>query len=72
MHGDRKQEPSLSELLEDPLVLLLMARDGVTRHDIVALMTDMRIRSLDDIERYDFPSSRPKSVISESSSASNH
>jgi hypothetical protein len=33
-------EPTLHELLEEPIVRLLMASDGVSRRDIVALRTD--------------------------------
>ena len=44
MRGDRNKEPSLNELLDDPLVILLMTRDGVTRSEIEAIMADMQLR----------------------------
>jgi len=31
------EEPTLSELLKEPIILALMASDGVTRHDILEL-----------------------------------
>lgn len=46
--GSCNREPVLSELLEDPIVLLLMRRDGVTPSEVEALMADMPIRSIND------------------------
>jgi hypothetical protein len=31
------EEPSLAEVLKEPIILALMASDGVTRRDILAL-----------------------------------
>jgi hypothetical protein len=31
-------EPSLDELLSDPVIITLMERDGVTRHDVEAII----------------------------------
>ena len=45
MHACNK-ELSLSDLLEDPLVLLLMRRDGVTRSKVEELMAKMQIHLL--------------------------
>ena len=36
-------EPSLQELLSDPVVIILMQRDGVTRHDIEMAMDRARL-----------------------------
>ena len=38
------KEPRLSELPEDPIVLLLMARDGFKRSEVEALLEDLPIR----------------------------
>jgi hypothetical protein len=38
------KELSLSDLLEDPLVLLLMRRDGVTRSKVEELMANIQIQ----------------------------
>jgi len=35
-------EPSLSEVLDDPSIRLLMVRDGVTRGDLELLFRSMR------------------------------
>lgn len=35
-------EPSLNEMLDDPVVQVVMARDGVKRREIVALMGRMQ------------------------------
>ena len=35
-------EPTLSEVLDDPSIRLLMARDGVTRGDLELLIQSMR------------------------------
>lgn len=32
------KQPSLDEMLDDPMMQLLMQRDGVTREEVVALM----------------------------------
>lgn len=49
------KEPTLSELLEDPLIILLMTRDGVARSDIETLMAAMQDRSIDHNQRSEFP-----------------
>jgi hypothetical protein len=36
--GRELSEPSLDEMLDDPVVQIVMARDGVKRREIVALM----------------------------------
>ena len=42
--GTCNKEPLLSELLEDPIVLLLMTRDGVKRCEVEALIEDLPTR----------------------------
>ncbi len=42
--GTCNKEPLLSDLLEDPIVLVLMAQDGVTRSEVEALIEDLPIR----------------------------
>jgi len=37
-------EPSLKEMLDDPLIQFVMKRDGVTRADIETLIGSMRAR----------------------------
>jgi hypothetical protein len=37
-------EPALGELLDDPIVALLMARDGVTRSEVERLMDECALR----------------------------
>ena len=37
------QEPTLGEMLDDPIVGLLMARDGVTRPDVENVMGNVTI-----------------------------
>ncbi|CAK0754413.1 hypothetical protein CCP1ISM_5770002 [Azospirillaceae bacterium] len=34
----------VDDLLDDPIGQLIMTRDGVTREDVLAVMTDMRSR----------------------------
>lgn len=36
-------EPSLQELLSDPVIMILMQRDGVTRHDIETAIDRARL-----------------------------
>ena len=38
------EEPSLAEILREPIVLALMASDGVTRRDIMALAPGGEVR----------------------------
>ncbi|MGF1623996.1 MAG: hypothetical protein ACFCVH_03860 [Alphaproteobacteria bacterium] len=38
------QQPTLREMLDDPLVIALMDRDRVTRHEVEALMRGLRTR----------------------------
>ena len=42
--GTCNDEPVLGDLLRDPIVALLMARDGVTRDDVKNLMDALPIR----------------------------
>lgn len=42
--GSCNDEPVLGDLLRDPIVALLMARDGVTRGDVETLMDALPIR----------------------------
>jgi len=41
-------EPTLEELLDDPIMGLLMERDGVSVRELTDLMTDVRRRMLVD------------------------
>jgi hypothetical protein len=41
-------EPSLNEMLDDPVVQVVMARDGVKRREIVALMGRMQTQRGDN------------------------
>ena len=41
------EEPSIDEVLEDPIVHLLMARDGVRMTTLVLLICETRQRLLD-------------------------
>ena len=38
-------EPTLSELLSDPIFIVLMERDGLTRRDVETLIKKIRQRS---------------------------
>jgi len=38
------EEPALGDLLDDPIVALLMARDGVTRGEVERLMDECALR----------------------------
>jgi hypothetical protein len=40
LHG----EPTIQELLDDPVIEAVMARDGVARADLVLLIDDVRVR----------------------------
>lgn len=42
-------EPSLNEMLDDPVVQVVMARDGVKRREIVALMGRMQTQRDDSL-----------------------
>jgi hypothetical protein len=42
-------EPTIGELLDDPVIEAMMARDGVARADLVHLMDEVRCR----LERQD-------------------
>lgn len=42
-------EPSLNEMLDDPVVQVVMARDGVKRREIVALMGRMQTQRSDSL-----------------------
>lgn len=45
-HLDLSGEPSLDDTLRDPVIKLLMARDGVSRGDIEYLAAQQRRESL--------------------------
>lgn len=42
--GTSSEEPALGDLLDDPIVVLLMARDGVTRGEVERLMDECALR----------------------------
>ncbi len=42
-----RPEPTLAEMLDDPVVRAVMERDGVRPHDIIHLMARMRARLRD-------------------------
>lgn len=46
--GSCNKEPVLSDLLDDPIVRLLMARDGVSRVDVETLMDEVPICPKED------------------------
>lgn len=39
---DYRREPTLSELLDEPIVVAVMARDGFTREHILRLIEQVR------------------------------
>jgi hypothetical protein len=39
-----RKDPSLSEILDDPIVVAVMTRDGITRETVQHLMDQMRRR----------------------------
>jgi hypothetical protein len=43
---ERCEEPHLRDLLEDPLTGIVMARDGVSRAELVRLMTRIAARRM--------------------------
>jgi hypothetical protein len=45
--GRELSEPSLDEMLDDPVVQIVMARDGVKRREIVALMGRLQTQRVD-------------------------
>lgn len=47
---EHKKDPTLSELLEDPIVIAVMRRDGVSREHVQQLMAQIR-RNLRDQNR---------------------
>jgi len=65
MLSNFKKEPSLSELLDDPLVALLMASDGVTRTEVESLMAGMRLKPVGyEFQRKKFARSQDKRIES--------
>lgn len=50
-NGRDLNEPSLNEMLDDPVVQVVMARDGVKRREIVALMGRLQDKRTDSAER---------------------
>jgi hypothetical protein len=49
--GRELSEPSLNEMLDDPVVQVVMARDGVKRREIVALMGRLQAQRADSMDR---------------------
>jgi len=47
----RASELRLSELLEDPIVLMVMRSDGVTTDNVRRLMSELRRRALKEADR---------------------
>jgi hypothetical protein len=47
-NGRDLNEPSLNEMLDDPVVQVVMARDGVKRREIVALMGRLQDQRTDN------------------------
>jgi len=45
------EEPSLAEMLSDPVVDSVLRRDGLTPDDVMAVMNDARIRLRDPTDR---------------------
>ena len=43
-HSNPDRELSLQEMLADPIVQMVMARDGVTKQDVEGLIGEMRDR----------------------------
>ena len=41
--GNCNKEPVLGDLLDDPIIALLMARDGVTRPEVEKLMDEFAL-----------------------------
>lgn len=48
---ERRKDPTLSELLDDPIVAAVMSRDGVSREHVQTLMDQMRRRLRDRREQ---------------------
>lgn len=48
---DQRRDPTLSELLDDPIVVTLMARDGTSREDVRVLIETVRRRLLEKRDR---------------------
>ena len=46
-----RKDPSLKEILEDPIVVAVMTRDGISREHVQHLMDQMRRRLRDQQER---------------------
>lgn len=43
--------PTISELLDDPIIIAVMQRDGVTKNDLSSLMAAMRDRLHNPVDR---------------------
>lgn len=43
--------PTIKELLDDPIIVAVMQRDGVTKNDLSSLMATMRDRLHNPIDR---------------------
>ena len=42
MTGSERREPTLNDLLDEPIVQLLMRRDSVKRDEVVAIVESIR------------------------------
>lgn len=43
--------PTISELLDDPIIIAVMQRDGVSKNDLSSLMAAMRDRLHSPVDR---------------------
>ena len=46
--GSCNEEPALGDLLDDPIVVLLMARDGITRREVEKLIDEFALRPVQE------------------------
>ena len=46
--GSCNEETALDDLLDDPIVALLMARDGITRSEVERLMDEFALRPVQE------------------------
>ncbi|WP_192499460.1 hypothetical protein [Skermanella pratensis] len=51
MTGNPRKEPSLTDLLNDPIVQLMMRRDAVERETIEAMIARLRLSRRAEAER---------------------
>jgi len=59
MSQERRREVTLEEALDDPIVQLLMKRDGVTADDVRAVVEQAKARHKSDNGREVDPSDAP-------------